>query len=223
MGRRPNALILQWFDRGPKLADNSNWYVVRGAARRESEAGERPARENPMTDRGRLSLGATRYPHTCKACGELFPKGRLDSLINHLTKKCPAISEADRINACLTLHGLTRALPRAKGKKNQPGQANPGAVDLPLIQRDWTALETLAEVSRQIDLNEKHDDRAPPPNGVAPAHSTPAPQATERFELQEQFTLENPPLNYENRQARDKDGKGEEPLTIDAGTHNRCC
>lgn len=172
MGRRPNSLILQYFERGPKLNDNSN-----------------------------------RYPHTCKACGENFPKGRIDSLTNHLTKKCPAISEADRINACLTLHGIGQAT--ARGQKSQPSQANGPPVGLPMMQRDWTALETLAEVSRQIEANEKHDDRGPGNNGGGPstsgAPSTPAaPNGQENLELQEQFTLDNPPLNHEGRQQKDK-------------------
>lgn len=168
MGRRPNSLILQYFERGPKLADNSN-----------------------------------RYPHTCKACGENFPKGRIDSLTNHLTKKCPAISEADRINACLTLHGINHAANRAQ--KSKQAQSNGPPVDLPMIQRDWTALETLAEVSRQIEANEKQptaEDRGPtgqavngnPQPTVAGAAPASAPNYMgERFDLHDQFTFENPP------------------------------
>ena len=122
MGRRPNGLILQYFERGPKLADASN-----------------------------------RYPHTCKLCGENFPKGRIDSLTNHLTKKCPAISDHERLNACLTLHGIQNPAGRVhKGKQEQQVpevNANGPPVDLPMLpQRDWTALETLAEVSRTLRL-----------------------------------------------------------------------
>ncbi|CAK7264230.1 hypothetical protein SEPCBS57363_000975 [Sporothrix epigloea] len=215
MGRKPNPIILQFFERGPRLADNSN-----------------------------------RYPHRCKACGESFPKGRAESLMTHISKKCPAISEADRINACLSLNGLSHHIAAAAaasagvtgnnsglpgnvrgpgGVRSQQhlhglqqhvhrlaavGGANGGlspthahhhhllaasksgnaaaaataaaavaaaaaavsssspstsAVDAAAIQRDWTALETLAEVSRQIDLSEKHDDRAPDGDGDASA------------------------------------------------------
>ncbi|KAH8912874.1 hypothetical protein BR93DRAFT_922847 [Coniochaeta sp. PMI_546] len=180
MGRRPNSLILQYFERGPKLADNSN-----------------------------------RYPHTCKACGENFPKGRIDSLTNHLTKKCPAISEADRINACLTLHGIHHAANR--GQKSRQVQPNGPPVDLPMIQRDWTALETLAEVSRQIEASEKQpaEDRGPaqavngnPQPAVTGAASAPAPPYTgERFELHDLSTFENGPTNAEPQQLKDaKDG-----------------
>lgn len=116
--------------------------------------------------------------------------GRIDSLTTHLTRKCPAISEADRINACLTLNGISQAAQR----KHQ-AQSNGGTVDLPVAQRDWTALETLAEVSRQIDLNEKHDDRGPNATEAAVPAATPAPTTQERFELQEPFTLDNPPTS----------------------------
>ncbi|CAK7218421.1 hypothetical protein SEUCBS140593_003541 [Sporothrix eucalyptigena] len=205
MGRKPNPIILQFFERGPRLADNSN-----------------------------------RYPHRCKACGESFPKGRAESLMTHISKKCPAISEADRINACLSLNGLSHHIAAAAAASASAGGSGQGvrgaagsrgqhlhnlqqhahrlaavgganglsqthahhhhllassnnnnaaaaaaaaaavaaaaaavsssspstsAVDAAAIQRDWTALETLAEVSRQIDLSEKHDDRAPGSSG----------------------------------------------------------
>ncbi|KAH8681159.1 hypothetical protein BX600DRAFT_504891 [Xylariales sp. PMI_506] len=190
MGRKPNPLILTYFERGPKLNDNSN-----------------------------------RYPHRCKACGEDFPKGRIDSLTNHLTKKCPAISEAERINACLTLHGISgnnarRSQNVAAGVNaniNGAVSAAPPVTDAAaLAQNNWTALETLAEVSRQIDLSEKHDDHLPG-SQPAPRDATQAPLhhplmalSSYPFELQEQFTLDNPPLNYDNRLARDHDGTQEQ-------------
>ncbi|KZZ88117.1 hypothetical protein AAP_05177 [Ascosphaera apis ARSEF 7405] len=61
MGRKPNAIVTEFFNRGAKLHDSSN-----------------------------------RYEHTCKLCGQNFPKGRSDSLLGHLTKTCPAISTQDR-------------------------------------------------------------------------------------------------------------------------------
>ncbi|EZF74230.1 hypothetical protein H113_03943 [Trichophyton rubrum MR1459] len=44
----------------------------------------------------KLPDSSNRYEHTCKLCGEKFLKGRPDTLINHITKICPAISTADR-------------------------------------------------------------------------------------------------------------------------------
>jgi hypothetical protein len=160
MGRKPNQLILEFFERGAKLEDSSN-----------------------------------RYQHTCKACGEKFPKGRIDSLQNHLVKKCPAISLRDRQKALLQLNDL----PDITDPNNQ---ANPSSVELPIGNRNWTALETLAEVSRQIDLSEKKDDRVQNNQSAGPqSEDTPR---IERFELQEQWTPDNPPLSYEARVQRDK-------------------
>ncbi|KAI9840015.1 MAG: hypothetical protein M1819_000207 [Sarea resinae] len=125
MGRKPNQLILEFFERGQKLEDASN-----------------------------------RYQHTCKACGEKFPKGRIDSLTTHLVKKCPAIALRDRQRALLQLHELPDLGDAPEGLKEgrRDGLEKGKTVDLPYApNRNWTALETLAEVSRQIDLSEKRD------------------------------------------------------------------
>lgn len=154
MGRKPNYVILQHFDRGAKLQDNSN-----------------------------------RYQFRCKSCGEDFPKGRIDSLTNHLTKKCPAISQTDRINACLALNGIKGNSVANRAQKQQQQQqqqqrnaalANSTATGpystsngfLPATTAEasssifhndiWAPLETLAEVSRQIEASEKHDDHGAP-------------------------------------------------------------
>ncbi|KAI0905988.1 hypothetical protein F4823DRAFT_608931 [Ustulina deusta] len=206
MGRRPNPLILEFFERGAKLNDNSN-----------------------------------RYHHRCKACGEDFPKGRIDSLTNHLTKKCPAISEAERINACLALHGINNASGRPKydGLLHSGPNMGPNTSHAPghdaafsLVQtasqaqhlshghaqsqphsQIWTPLETLAEVSRQIEANEKHDDHgaaAHDPTTLAVQTTLAAAipnipsSGTSAFELHEQFTLENPPLSANSQPQHEK-------------------
>ncbi|ORY62935.1 uncharacterized protein BCR38DRAFT_458208 [Pseudomassariella vexata] len=176
MGRKPNPLIALYFERGPKLSDNSN-----------------------------------RYPHRCKACGEDFPKGRIDSLTGHLTRKCPAITEAERVEACLTLNGISASGSHAPKAQAQNNGAIAGGV--PHVEDNWTALETLAEVSRQIEASEKHDDHAPNaqnPNfessQVMFTDSLPAHIDSNHFELQELATLENPPSSYENRSQRETRG-----------------
>ena len=74
-------------------------------------------------------------------------------------------------------------------------------VDLPIGSgpRNWTALETLAEVSRQMVTSEKHD-----PSVANGANGIPGQSGADRLELQEQYTLENPPVSYEQRGQRDK-------------------
>ena len=63
--------------------------------------------------------------------------------------------------------------------------------------RSWTALETLAEVSRQVIVSEKQDDGTfrNVPNDQLYQH---------RFEVKEQWTPENPPLTYEASLQRKK-------------------
>ncbi|KAI5463148.1 hypothetical protein BGZ63DRAFT_184785 [Mariannaea sp. PMI_226] len=144
----------------------------------------------------KLNDNSNRYPHTCKQCGESFPKGRIDSLTTHITKKCPAISESDRMRACLELHGIThaRAPPDRPPTDVQP---NGQPVDIASLPQGWSALETLAEASRQVDLNENNrgqnvqvgHDPANPANGQQPV--------VDRFELREQFTLDHAPVNYD--------------------------
>ncbi|KAL2061810.1 hypothetical protein VTL71DRAFT_7188 [Oculimacula yallundae] len=167
MGRKPNALILQHFERGAKLNDSSN-----------------------------------RYEHTCKACGEKFPKGRIDSLSNHLTKKCPALSMQDRQKAALELHNLPHLPENARGEVLMNGQT----MELPIghqSQDNWSALSVLAEVSRQIDSKEKHDDRSVHNQSAAGGRMSEPPRGI-RLEIQEHYTPENPPVSYEQRVQRDK-------------------
>ncbi|KAF2637957.1 hypothetical protein P280DRAFT_431982 [Massarina eburnea CBS 473.64] len=126
MGRRPNPLILEYFERGSKLEDASN-----------------------------------RYQHTCKSCGENFPKGRADSLINHLIKKCPALPHHDRARAQQQQHDFSDlGLPALSHPANGQFQ-HAQTMNLPFApsKQELSALETLAEVSRRhLDLSDK---RAP--------------------------------------------------------------
>lgn len=151
-----------------------------------------------------------RYPQTCKLCGENFPKGRIDSLTTHLTKRCPAISEQDRINACLMLNGISAArTPRALQARQQQQMQQPQSphVDLNLMQphQNWTPLETLAEVSRrQIDhLNEHGDARAHAhhtQNEPFPgAHELAASPGLDSVEAQEQFTVDDHTSTYHHQ------------------------
>ncbi|KAI1214109.1 uncharacterized protein F4807DRAFT_406673 [Annulohypoxylon truncatum] len=230
MGRRPNPIIVEYFERGPKLNDNSN-----------------------------------RYHHRCKACGEDFPKGRSDSLTAHLLKKCPAISQADRVNVCLALNGLNdpAKLTNATNGMNATNATNatsstnstnrsqfdgllhkdsthgpispslpPAALaPAPSLEQPqsqiWTPLETLAEVSRQFEAKDKHDDHVEtthePTNDVPTTASTSAPNAppaaasaSNTFEVHEQFTLDHPPTTVSGHPQNDNGDVDlpEKPLEI---------
>ncbi|EXK35459.1 hypothetical protein FOXG_06280 [Fusarium oxysporum f. sp. lycopersici 4287] len=161
----------------------------------------------------KLNDNSNRYPHTCKQCGENFPKGRIDSLTTHITKKCPAISESDRMRACLELHGITNA--RAPVDRPPPeAQPNGQPVDVPNLPQGWSALETLAEASRQVDLNENNRAQSVQAGVVDPADPANTQHAPDRFELHEQFTLDNPPVSYENRSQQGNRGNGPSELDL---------
>ncbi|KAL2108965.1 hypothetical protein VUR80DRAFT_3161 [Thermomyces stellatus] len=136
----------------------------------------------------KLADNSNRYPHTCKLCGEDFPKGRIDSLTNHITKpgKCPAISEHARIQACLALHSIPN--PAAVQRKQAARAGENGGPPAPgTMPANWSALEALAEASRRVNMSEKGDGRE--------RDSNPATPATQ-YMVADQFTLENPPGGY---------------------------
>ena len=76
---------------------------------------------------------------------------------------------------------------------------NGPAVELPMARQTWTALETLAEVSRQIGTSEHPDSNQPA--------TSPDPPRPDQLEVREQYTLDNPPLSYEQHVQRGKKGK----------------
>lgn len=132
MGRKPNAIVSEFFSRGAKLHDSSN-----------------------------------RYEHTCKLCGQIFPKGRADSLLSHLIRTCQAISAADRerVEKLWPAQRGTRRMrtPRASQVTNpyllrQTSMFNAGIGGL-------NGLNVLAEASRQVgasdDQHPEHPESAP--------------------------------------------------------------
>lgn len=122
MGRKPNALILEFFIRGQKLEDASN-----------------------------------RYQHTCKACGEKFPKGRIDSLTNHLVKKCQAIPLRDRQRVLLRLHELPDLTDPDQKDSGASAAGNKGkARDASFTPgQAFDGLNVLAEASRQVGASDQ--------------------------------------------------------------------
>lgn len=102
----------------------------------------------------KLEDSSNRYQHTCKACGEKFPKGRIDSLTNHLVKKCQAIPLRDRQRVLLRLHELPDLTegdankdPNSSGKGKSSEQGFPN-------RPNFDGLNVLAEASRQVGASD---------------------------------------------------------------------
>ncbi|KAF3767991.1 hypothetical protein M406DRAFT_254291 [Cryphonectria parasitica EP155] len=112
-------------------------------------------------DRGeKLKDNSNRYVHSCKLCGEVFKKGRVESLRKHITKKCTMISSQERINAALRFADIDPQRPESSRQaKQQSRQAQHGMTPLNLDmlphQQSWTRLEALAEVSRRMDRDDR--------------------------------------------------------------------
>ncbi|RMZ79262.1 hypothetical protein DV737_g3538, partial [Chaetothyriales sp. CBS 132003] len=121
MGRKPNQVVLQYFDRGSKLDDSSN-----------------------------------RYQHTCKACGALFPKGRIEGLVNHLTKKCPSLAPSQKQHIVIQFYNLgpetaNLALPETTRHEQQVGDRPTFSVPLTTpVKQNFHSLNILAEASRRV-------------------------------------------------------------------------
>ncbi|KAL1985752.1 hypothetical protein VTN96DRAFT_7374 [Rasamsonia emersonii] len=105
----------------------------------------------------KLEDASNRYQHTCKACGEKFPKGRIDSLTNHLVKKCQAIPLRDRQRVLLRLHELPDLTDNDPNKAAALAGAQKGkTVDLPYTTRqNFDGLNVLAEASRQVGASDQ--------------------------------------------------------------------
>lgn len=124
MGRRPNQRVLEYFDRGAKLDDNSN-----------------------------------RYEHRCKACGEPFPKGRIETLVAHIEKRCPSIRRSNDEQVSCSVNHPSDAGPIVNETSTNPFEKSNGLATannqlaLPVIGRQSfrSGLEALAEASRQLE------------------------------------------------------------------------
>lgn len=135
-------------------------------------------------DRGaKIGDSSNRYEHTCKRCGEQFPRGRSETMVIHLTKKCPSLSRTERTKIVLRLHDLAHpdVHPNVDETFDQEAEAGIGhssqlTSDRPLAagpngQQNFDGLNVLAEASRQVGThptnNHKTANAASPRRGKA--------------------------------------------------------
>ncbi|KAF2431122.1 hypothetical protein EJ08DRAFT_649198 [Tothia fuscella] len=111
-------------------------------------------RPNPIIqlyfDRGaKLDDASNRYEHSCKKCHETFTKGRQETLINHITRKCQIINQEERAKL---LADVSLQRYSFGGNRSPPRRTSNHQTGL-------TGLDALAEVSRQhgkIDYGGQH-------------------------------------------------------------------
>ncbi|KAI9890182.1 MAG: hypothetical protein M1814_004344 [Vezdaea aestivalis] len=134
----------------------------------------------------KLEDASNRYEHTCKACGERFPKGRIDSLTTHVFKKCPAITVRERQRALLEFNELPSTVQGEREGSVGKGLGRGKTIELPVGNPSLARLEALAEVSRHarvgfggVDENQSTNDppRANSPHSLALLNSGPNSEA----------------------------------------------
>lgn len=126
MGRRPNAVISEWFFRGAKIEDASNRYAH--TCRRCGELVRILAETMIATDLVQ------------------FAKGRVEYLMEHLLKKCPNITDSDRATILIQQTAQPRSIGKSSGRADDVLRFDS---TLPIsLERQQSALDTLAEVSR---------------------------------------------------------------------------
>ncbi|KAJ5091855.1 hypothetical protein NUU61_006725 [Penicillium alfredii] len=104
----------------------------------------------------KLEDASNRYQHTCKACGEKFPKGRIDSLTNHLVKKCQALPLRDRQRVLLRLHELPDIADSEGNKDPNTATGKGKSADGSFPNRpNFDGLNVLAEASRQVGASDQ--------------------------------------------------------------------
>lgn len=106
-----------------------------------------------FTRGNKIDDASNRYQWNCKQCGEHFPKGRIDTLYNHLTAQCPALSLQEKTSVTLQIHELNLAANAANSvkKKARSENANKASATSPAPdERDFSALNVLAEASHQV-------------------------------------------------------------------------
>jgi hypothetical protein len=131
-------------------------------------------RPNPLvteffTRGSKLQDSSNRYEHTCRLCGENFPKGRADSLLSHLTKSCQAIPLADKERVIhQTRLGATNGVKKAQ-TNSHPERARAANFPYPTARNGafhtlgslngLNGLNVLAEASRRVGASDDHHPR----------------------------------------------------------------
>ena len=108
-------------------------------------------------DRGaKLEDKSNRYEYRCKACGEHFPKGRIETLFAHIEKRCSNVGRGQ--NGAASSPNDQSSLNELGVNGNTVSNQHNGQtftqrrVVLPVNgSRSLTGLEALAEASRQLE------------------------------------------------------------------------
>lgn len=117
-------------------------------------------RPNPIISKyfrrgDKIGDASNRYQYTCKKCGERFPKGRIDGLYNHCTKRCAILSLREKSDLAVEIHnhGIA-ALAAATTAKPEPKTGKRKRTNRPVSApqpQNFNRLNVLAEVVAKQD------------------------------------------------------------------------
>ncbi|KAL9621969.1 MAG: hypothetical protein Q9160_003631 [Pyrenula sp. 1 TL-2023] len=127
----------------------------------------------------KLKDSSNRYQHTCKNCGERFPKGRIDTLNNHLTKQCRALSAEERMRILRRVYQLPDQLQQEPDispiRYSSHDEMATFSIDPPPT---FDGLNVLAEASRQVGATEQSKRRLDTDQSEHPSLLDPALETT---------------------------------------------
>lgn len=104
----------------------------------------------------KLKDSSNRYPHTCKNCGEHFPKGRIDSLQNHLLKQCRALTAEDRKQILSRVGQIPGQIQEDLDSSSPTYSSQKDRDDISFeFAPPFDGLNVLAEASRQVGANQQ--------------------------------------------------------------------
>ena len=105
----------------------------------------------------KLKDNSNRYQHTCKACGEHFPKGRFEVLLGHVLKRCPSIGSERRRQLVYRYHDLElsdRSSMLNNGQALQQYATNSASESDAVSVNGYNRLRLLAEASQSVESGE---------------------------------------------------------------------
>lgn len=127
----------------------------------------------------KLENSSNRYHHTCKNCGERFPKGRIDTLTNHLAKQCRALTADERVRILGRIGRIPEGMQPDSGTSSlhQSSQEEEVRVSFEPAPT-FDGLNVLAEASRQVGATEQRKGKVPTARGQEPFIMNTAPDAS---------------------------------------------
>jgi hypothetical protein len=97
---------------------------------------------------------SNRYEHTCRLCGERFPKGRTEDMHKHISTKCNGLSLREKTDLVLQIAGIKATIAASGTAQNERKREIRKKLSSPFSaaqQQNFNGLNVLAEVSGRVE------------------------------------------------------------------------